>query len=667
MHKHLPILTAFLGLGPVMVAAIADDGKPTQSAKTASPPATSAKAQMSNAPANQAEPIKETLKKALKQVQAMAEEAAKSGRRISFESPNMFAMRFSKELEADVANSIGRAQANIGSIEDARATWQSALDAVTEISSLDPHGDRANLYAEIAKAQCEAGEGSEARLSLRQALKSARAIRAESGLPFEPPTGIPGFPEPLAKKADVLATIARLQGELGDKAASDDALRLAVETAESIKEPPGRVKHLLEIAQGVPGETAKALWSKTFEFALTLKDEYPRVKAVEAVIRARLHTLPAEETLALITDRLKGDLQHYALWVVADYIAASDKQFAKPTVARLGQLASKADFDRTSKKIKVFERIAQAQARLGDFEGAYQSAGAPEPVNNVQTFRATQARAHVMVAIAEAQLKAKQTDAAKETVHAALEMISPLPAEDAEAYYPLAELCHLLAKAGDIEGALHTVGAVSSSSWKVSILSEIAVAHAEAGRRDESKKTLQLAREAARGAANDTLWHFISSPAQSRNLFGDAVDPSLAVLQALASAEARIGDLDAALKTVAEMGDSAFGKFSRKQAIDQIVTTRLDKADFAGGRRAADLLSDADSFMSSKPDLLEQIARRQARHGDAAGVLAWAGDQKLPKVKLQVLRGMANGIVERLAAEKPTAPPSASVMATPAK
>ena len=88
------------------------------------------------------------------------------------------------------------------------------------------------------------------------------------------------------------------------------------------------------------------------------------------------------------------------------------------------------------------------------------------------------------------------------------------------------------------------------------------------------------------------------------------------------------------------------------------MTTQLEKGDVAGARCAADSIADADSFLGSKADLLEKIARRQAAQGDAAGVLAWAGQQRLPKAKLQSLRGMADGS-PRAPQAKPKPPASA--------
>ncbi len=399
----------------------------------------------------------------------------------------------------------------MGDLPGARSSWQSALDAAAEILSFDAPADRAAIYIEVAKAQHEAGEKDEARLTLRQALQSARSLQAESAFPMEPPPGMEFDSDPLAKKATLLRQIAEAQAKAGETTASQDTFRLAIEIAETIGKPLNKVRALLEIAQGHGADGAKAVWAKALDFALAIKEEYARAKAVEMVLRARLDALPADETLTIIVDRLHGDPQNYALWVVADAIATSDKPVAPQAMARLSQLAIKAEFDRPSKKLNVFERIAEAQARLGDYDGAYKTAGEPHPVNDVQTVRATRARMNVMKAVAEAQLKAKEREGARDTVLAALEVLGPLPDEDAEAYFPLAELGSIQARAGDLSGARQTVEALSSSAWKVHILSEIAIGHAEAGRAEDARKSIRLAFEAAHRAPNDMLWTLSSN------------------------------------------------------------------------------------------------------------------------------------------------------------
>jgi hypothetical protein len=77
-------------------------------------------------------------------------------------------------------------------------------------------------------------------------------------------------------------------------------------------------------------------------------------------------------------------------------------------------------------------------------------------------------------------------------------------------------------------------------------------------------------------------------------------------------------------------------------------------------RVTSESIADPNSIMGSQADLLEKIAKKQAEQGDATGVLAWAGGQKLPRSKLHPLRGMADGIVQRVIAGSSKAPASAS-------
>jgi hypothetical protein len=286
-------------------------------------------------------------------------------------------------------------------------------------------------------------------------------------------------------------------------------------------------------------------------------------------------------------------------------------------------------------------------------------------VNDIQTFRSTQARARGRKAIAGAQLKAKQRDAARDTVLNAIEMFAPLPAEDAEAYFPLAELCLLQAKAGDLAGALHTVGAVSSSEQKVAILAEIAVGQAEAGRLDDARKTIRMAFDASRRATNDHLWMFASMASSVRSAT-DGVDPMFSVLQVLATAQSRIGDLDESIKTLASISSSGMGKYYRNQGIVQACGSRLEVGDVSGARRIAELHPDDENpYVTEKSSLFERVARLQAEKGDPAGVLEWAEKQKAPGSRLHILGGLAEGIAQRAGFPETKAADTATKPGTP--
>jgi tetratricopeptide (TPR) repeat protein len=645
-------VTAVLALVLPLLSLRAADGKPQVAREPQAAPETKDTATQDKSPSSSPEQLKGILRDALKLIHSIGDRASKT----DGDTPGVTVRSGpDEELQAEVVKVIGRAQAKLGDLAGARSSWQAALDSIQEIASYQGQADRAGLYLEIAEAQNEAGDHDEARFTLRQALQSARSIKSESS--FFSPAATPDAEfstNPLTKKTDLLHRIAQLQGQAGESAASEQTFRLAVETADSIQNELNKVYVLLEIAKGGPPEKVKPIWTKVLDFALAIKDEYPRAKAVEMVLRARIKALMVDEALAAVVDRLKGDLQNYALWVVADAVASSEEKFAPKAMARLSQLAMKAEFDRPSKKINVFRRIAEAQARLGDYDGAYRTAGEPHPVNDVQTFRATQARMNVMKAVAESQLKAKQRDAARDTVSAALELIGALPDEDAESYFPLEELGSIQARSGDPAGAEGTAMALNSIHWRVYILAQVAEAHAEAGRRDLARKAIRRASDDARRAPNASLWSGIDlAQGGHSSEYTQNLEPMLPVLQIIASAQAKIGDLDGAKKTIKDMGDSDTAKWTRNATIAEIAEAQLKAGHTEDAMRAVELIAESDSYASTKNNLLEQIARRQAATGDPAAVLEWVGKQKLPDAKLQALRGLADGLVERIAPKKP--------------
>ncbi len=369
-------------------------------------------------------------------------------------------------------------------------------------------------------------------------------------------------------------------------------------------------------------------------------------------------------------------------------------------MARLTELASKAKFGHPSRKIKFFRRLAEAQARLGEEEAAYRSIGEPQPANMVDTFRATQARVQVMKAVAEAQLKAKHREAAKNTVDSALEMIAPLPDADAEAYFPLAELGIIQAGAGDLAGALRTADALNSSMSKIKVLGEVAAGYARDGRREDASKTIRRASDAARQVPKDTLWNNPVLNYQANPYYAQGLNPMLPALQLLAPAQARADDLEGALKSVAEMKASSGPLANRTITLEHImaaqyinptlghiVAARLAVDDIDGGRKAIAAMPDTnaivtylpadqdtertdaipDQLTGGRPALQERVARQQAEQGDPAVVLDWVRKESMPNTKLRMLRGLADGIAARPATKAEQAKPVEAVAKDKAK
>lgn len=646
MTPYSTSLRSVLAVGLLVMLARAAVGQ-TEATKKVAPAAEKKTADQPSVKPSK-DQLKGVLREALKQIQTMADAAAKTEHEVRAPTPNMFAMRFDKELQANVVRALGRAQAVVGDQQTARTTLQSALDATNAVSSLEAGLDRATLFVQIAAAQVEAGDREEARLTLRQALQAARSIAAESPFPFEPPPGMEFDNDPLAKKVAIYQQVAEIQAKAGDPAASETTFHQAIEAAKAVSKALNKIRALLDVAQGCPAPTAKDAWNEALKEALENKKEFQRDQAVELVLRARVKAGQTSEALAIIAERLTGDFQNYALWVFADAVASSDKPNLKDALARLKELALKAKFDRPSKKIAVFRRIAEAQARLGDFEGAYATIGEPHPVNDVQTFRSTQSRVYVMIAVAEQQLKAKQDVAAKDTAQTAVEMIAPLPDEDAEAYFPLASLGDVLARAGDVDGARRIVSAVTTSASKVQILTDLAITQAKNNRLDDARASIRDALAASTQATSDSLWMLVNRSQAEANMMALSFDPVVLAHQTVVQAQARIGDLDPALKLIADWARLPNGKFLLENTIEQVVTARLDSGDVAGALRTIELVPEPEGmYADEKAKMLESIAKHQAEHGDPAVILAWTAKQTTPGAKLQILRGLADGIAAR--------------------
>ena len=295
-----------------------------------------------------------------------------------------------RDIQADAIRQIGRARARLGDRAGARQAWQSAVDAAAEVA-YNP-GARSTICIAIARAQLEAGERDEARFTLRQALQTARSVAGPSGMMMPGVVVSPLAANPVAKKVDLLRRIAQVQVEAGDADGARDLLRQADADARSLAKPLERISALLKVAaaDGALAELARSAWSGALDAAMAEKDEYPRARAVEMVLRTRVQALQLDEALATIADRLDGDLKEYAIWVVADAIASSDRPISPPPMARLRDLASKARYDRPSKKIKVYRRLAErtpASATTTRRTGAWASSSRPTMSRTSAPFR----------------------------------------------------------------------------------------------------------------------------------------------------------------------------------------------------------------------------------------------------------------------------------------
>ncbi len=614
------------------LSARADDDKKPQPKGTAAPPG----AAKGGAPSPAQ--LKEMLTRSLTMVQETAADGEKRERRFEVPDVSVFLMRFTKPLEADVLRAIGRAQARLGGIADARTSWQLALDAIAA-TTLEDVSERVDIILKTAEAQVEAGEKDESRFTIRQALQLVRSLGSQPKFPAEmlPPPGMEPGPD---ASVTSLLRIARVQDRSGDKAGCNETFRKAAALADSIKAPSQRIQAQVELAAGAPGGLGGEIWDRAVAFSLEQKDEYERYRGIETIVRGQVKAGRVEPALAVVTGRLGGDLKGFVVWAIADAIASGDMLVAPELMERLERQADEGVYDRPSKKLRVHQRIAEARARLGDYEGAYHTIGLVQP-DDGNEFITRNARNLVMAAVAEAQLAAKQVEAARETSRTALETIAPMAGENSELVLPLTRFGSVLARSGDIRGAEEIVELLSRGRLKVELLVAIADAHAERKHDAEARDAIRRAVEATRRVPNDELWEadIVVSPGFFLNLSR----------QKIATAQARIGDLDSALRTIAEFGDSNSEIFVRKAVMEEVVNLRLAANDIVGARRALELLPPRFAmFLDDRAVMQERIARHEARQSDPMAVLELARKEPTPRGKLQLLRGLADGIADRL-------------------
>lgn len=603
---------------------------------------------------SKSEPLVQVLKDAVAAIKTIEEGMAKDNSSI-FPS---FELRQLGEPKAAALLAIATAQAKVGDREAARKNWQAAADLAGEIT--DPE-ERVRFLEQIAVAQHDSGDQDEASDTLQQAARSARLIRNDIKLPVG--LRAPFEEDPAQQKAATLGIIAAAQAKLGDKSAARKTFDLAIESTETIKDNVTRAGALADIAELQGPDAGKGTWDRAVKFANSLGDETQKANAFEVIIRARARIGQTDEVLRLLRDDLQGDLKAYSLWAVADELAVGEKPPSAKVVADLLTLAGKAEFERNSKKARVFTRIAQTQARLGDGDAAYKTLGAIQPDNAELQFSHLQAKVQLMRDVARGQLKAGAKDAAKDTLQVAMEIVDPYLADGGSHWFPVADLARLLVEAGDPHGALQTANSIDSSASRIDVLAAVAAVQADAGDRPGALQTLKKAHDATKQIPNESLWmmtenstrEFIATRKLTRRARAVARRAASSLqfnalpsaLQEIASAHAKVGDFEGALKIAGEISNkNDFASSSeRTSAYSNIAIAQAKAKDFTGAVKTLDNISSRGSiFDDERNETAVVIAGEQVKAGDAKGVLAWAMTQPNANSKLAALQGLAEGV-----------------------
>jgi hypothetical protein len=558
----------------------------------------------------------------------------------------------------DLLNRIAKAQALLGDQAGAAATWQEAIDGVNATQFFLAQNTRAEMLLEIGVAQGESGS-EDAPTTLTQAAQAARVIKEdELGVPDPPFFGVGA--EAAATRAEVLARIAAAQAKAREGASARKTMSQAAEAVEEVKDSLQKVGALAVIAMCQDAGAARDSWEKATHLALELRDEGPRARAVEAILRARLVAGQHDEAVRLVAERLEGDARAHAVWILAGNLAKAETPFPSAVVDRLLEVADKLKFDDEQKKIKIYTSLAEAKARLGDGEGAGRILDQIQPGEGWHRMRYDQVRVGLLRDVAKAQLGMEARDAARDTLQVAWEILAPYVEGGAIEWFPVPEIAEMRARAGDVRGARQSVAGILNAHGRVTVLTAIAAAQAAEGDREAARQDIAAAELAAALLTNETLW--AEDDVMPRFTFGrdDRLLPKLVrpfdtsgkhqVQQQIAIARARTGDL-AAAREAADAMLKEDGDGAATEVLGEIARIQARSGDFAAAFTTLEDLPPGIHHGNAK-DVVQELATAQAKTGDVQPILDRAAKRISVLTRPRLLRGLADGISARAASAK---------------
>jgi RNA polymerase sigma factor (sigma-70 family) len=473
---------------------------------------------------------------------------------------------------------------------------------------------------------------------VRQALEVARTV-----------------PDPVAKFR-VLLRVAAVQQEAGDAAGAKKTRQEALEAARAIAAGREQVNAMASVALVQLEAGDKPAVPETFRqaerAAAAIADEHEKGNALVFLCRAQAQAGDCDG--ALRTAAASGAFQTSALTQFAQSLRTTDRPAALKAVRQASERAGAAES--RPDRMQALVAIAGALARFGDVDGAIRTAeslGAWAD-QGLQAVAIAQARggdpagarrtadkigpkdflAEALLAVALAQAKADQRDAARATLRQVRQLADELRKERAgrpdsrSLAFPggLAQLEARIAFAqeriGDTEGALRTAAALGVGLQKARALLDVATAQAEAGKTADARATLRTAVAALRDGALETDEKGRSARA-ARN----------ATLRQITEQQAKVGDVTEAARTA----DAIVVSYERDLALSYIAPAQAAAGDVKGALATVERLQTEDL----KGFTLEGVARALMKAGDEKAARAVAGRQTSPALRTHVYVGMA--------------------------
>jgi RNA polymerase sigma factor (sigma-70 family) len=235
-------------------------------------------------------------------------------------------------------------------------------------------------------------------------------------------------------------------------------------------------------------------------------------------------------------------------------------------------------------KLRVLLRIASVQYKTGDKVGSRKTRHAA--LELAKSFADGRPRADALLSVAWAQIEVKDRESIAETLRQTEQAVPAV--EDAnEKATALLRLVMAQATAGDYEGGLRTVR--NGADVQPTLLSFFA-------------SNLKIEDKAA---ARKTLTQALAFVKFDEKR---AIGERIGALSAVAGALVRAGDLEHALKVVAELGKE------QDQGLEAIAAAQAGEGNTAGALRTSKSIQQ----VATKADALEAVARAQANAGDLA-------------------------------------------------
>ncbi len=493
----------------------------------------------------------------------------------------------------DVLVGASPAQAEKGNIRRAFQTARMIVEPAARVAALRL----------IAKEQARGGDKAGAFTTFRQALKAPAAIRDRMVRDLV----LEDFAAAKAGAGDVKGAL--------DMAASINDLRTRYEALTSIA-----------VVQGKKADAAGAV--RTIG---AIEDLFLRAGALRKLAGVLLETgdkasaaLLAEE--ALRTAAAGPNMMWFSenlLGIARMRAEGGDRQGAVKMLQRALQIAATLPDGPT--KANAFLGIAETFAEIGEDSAA--------AANLARALRAAAAiqdgldRDFVLVGVASAQIEKEHQHDALDIIGEAIQAALAVPDASKKRDDAFFSVARTQAKAGDMLGAIQTGMRAQDPLRRAHLFLEIAGGQLKAGGRVASL-TLQEALQAASSIPDRHEKHLI--------------------LQEAGCLQTKGGDVQAALQTVAAIQNASDRVFA-------LVGIAVAQAE-AGDRSAADgTLEQTERMAMAIPDKEEEksapvlaIAQGWVQIGGSNRAYAWAYGQRLSRLKMWALMGVAKGLAFRI-------------------